>query len=116
MSPNPVLPSNSPKRPIIVREAIEAEYDALVRRIVKKGVAEEEVAVAIECLAQAHLDSIAAGHNTADEIDHVRANSGLPPELPQLRNDSWVMIGGALIWCLVGAGGLVAVLGMLGRL
>lgn len=79
---------------------MEPAYQALVLRMMTKGLSEQEIAVAVESLAQAHLDTLAANAETEAEIDKAQREAGLPDvvEMPAPR-DGWMLIAGAALWC-----------------
>jgi hypothetical protein len=100
MSPARILPPGHPDRFTTVEEAIEPAYQKLVDKMVRAGIDEREVALAIESLAQAHLDTIIANEKTEAQIDLVRRGAGMsergaPPERYQ-----WSVAVGAAIWAV----------------
>ena len=91
-----------PDRPVSAEEAIEPSYQQLVARMVRKGLSEDEVALAIESLAQAHLETIAANAATDAEIAKVRHEAGLPPLQPApVARSEWMPGVGGILWCLL---------------
>lgn len=102
MSRPRLLSRGHPDRPLSVEEVLEPAYQALVAKAVANGASEEEAALAIEGLAQAHLDTIAANKETEAEIAKARREAGLPevveaPPQPM----GWMEAAGAAIWSVV---------------
>ena len=87
MTSLPHLPRGHPDFPLECEEALQPAYDALVLRHMQGGWREEDVALAIEGLAQAHLDSLVANDATDREIRMARRMAGMPeldePDEPQ---------------------------------
>src|SRR5690554_4788292 len=84
-----------PDRPVAVEEMVEPRYHAMVRDLTTKGISEEDAALAIESLAQAHLDTIIANKATEAEIAAARRDAGLP-ELGHMpsRGQEWMVAAG----------------------
>ena len=97
-----LLDFGHPDRPTSAEEMVEPAYQQLVARMVRGGLSEDEVALAIESLAQAHLETIAANAATDAEIAKVRHEAGLPPVQPAAAAGSeWMPGVGGLFWCLL---------------
>ena len=128
MSPTNLLPHGHPDRFESVEEVFEAEYHYLVSKMRLAGIEEGEAALAIESLAQTHLDAIAASANIDAELDQMREDLELPLVSRQLaesdrraleaRNSKlagvpeapsrwpWVFAGGALMALAIGFAGI----------
>lgn len=109
-----LLDKGHPDRSLSVEAALEPAYQALVADAAKHGVAEEEAALAIESLAQANLDTIAANRQTEAEIARARREVGLSPDLYPLNPPrDYALIApppppSARPWVYAGAGWTVA--------
>jgi hypothetical protein len=97
---NQIKHAGHPDRPISIQEALEPYYRQLVEDMEFHEISEEEVAVAFEALAQAHLSQMVERRNTEDAVDAARVSRGLPPvyrangtHRPGTR---WHFIGGAV--------------------
>lgn len=77
-----LLPRGHPDRATSAEEVVEPYYQALVLRMLSKGLSDEETALAVESLAQAHLDMLRANDATELDIDHARRMAGMPERVP----------------------------------
>lgn len=77
--PSRLLPPGHPDRIYSAEEVIEPYYQTLVIRMLAKGLSDEEIALAVESLAQAHLDTLAANRLAETEIVLARQEAGLEP-------------------------------------
>lgn len=108
-----LLPFGHPDRSMSVEEVVEPAYQLLVERMIRAGMEEREIALAVESLAQAHLDTIATCEKTGALIDLARRQAGLPdlePVEPDHQAASvWPLLMGAAIWAalLLGVGSLL---------
>lgn len=75
--PPRLLPLGHPDRVMSAEEIIEPYYQALVLRMLSKGLSDEETALAVESSAHAHLDTLRATKMTDAEIARVRRLAGM---------------------------------------
>lgn len=112
MSWAPLSPPGTADRPLSVQKAVEPGYNVLVRQMLSQDITEEEVAVAIERLAQAHIETIFKTRGAVTEIHEFR-NIIPPAENWSPHSPYGNMILSALFWCGVGVGGILVLLWML---
>lgn len=101
MSPTRVLPLGHPDRFGSVEEAVEPAYQKLVDKMVRAGIDEREIALAVESLAQAHLDTIIANEKTEAQIAEVRQEAGLPDRSTLSERHQWMVGAGLVIWAVL---------------
>jgi hypothetical protein len=73
--PSPRYPEDHPDRAIECQFALEPDFQDLVRRAVKSGWTEDEVATTMIDLAHNHLKGIIADRRTLLDIDEARGPS-----------------------------------------
>ena len=103
-----------PDRSLSVEEVIEPGYQALVLRMMQKGMSEQEIVLAIESLAQAHLDTLSATVENEDAIDRALVEAGMKPCDRQPVRDGWMISAGALIWAALIATSIMLTLQFMG--
>ena len=102
MTPPHLLRYGHPNRPVSAEEVARPAYQMLIAALQHRGISEEEAALAIESLAQAHINDLALNGMTGAESSKTGSEAPLfkaidtPPLEPV-----WMPVVSGLIWgCL----------------
>lgn len=76
-------PADHPDRALLAQESLQPAYDAMVSKMVARGWAEKDVALAMVGLSEAHAMGLESLDVTEAQLAWARAIGALPPVVPR---------------------------------